>query len=98
MQGLMQELDAEAAAPAAPAAALPRDDYSLCYYSKQDANTIGIKTKFGAKKQIFSFGGRRCTKTEEEMREIAMVIIADLNAGMPVLDAKKKGFRLAEID
>ncbi len=67
-------------------------------YGKGNKNTIGIKTRFGAKNQILSFGSTRCTKTAEEMREIAAVIIADLHAGMSASDAKKKGNRLAGLE
>ena len=78
-----------AAADVAPA----KDDYGIMYYGK--ASAIGIRAKFGAKNQILEFGSTRCTKTEEEMREIAKVIVADLHAGMSPAKAKKKGQRLA---
>ena len=92
------EAAAPAAAPAAMAAAPPKDDYAIDYYCRGGKNTIGIKTKFGARNQILSFGSTRCTKTAEEMREFAAVIIADLHAGMSASDAKKKGTRLAGLE
>ena len=92
------EAAAPAAAPAAMAAAPPKDDYAIDYYCRGGKNTIGIKTKFGARNQILSFGSTRCTKTAEEMREIAAVIVADLHAGMSASDAKKKGTRLAGLE
>ena len=76
----------------------PKNDYTIDYYCKGGKNTIGIKTKFGARNQILSFGSTRCTKTAEEMREFAAVIVADLHAGMSASDAKKKGTRLAGLE
>ena len=82
-------------AAAAPMAAAPKNDYGIEYYNTDNRNSIGIRAKFGARKQVLSFGSTRCTKTEKEMREIAAVVVADLHTGMSLKTAKKKGNRLA---
>ena len=83
--------DVPAVVPAA--AAGPKNDYGFNYYKNH--NSIGIKAKFGACNQVFSFGGTKCTKTEEQLRAIAAQIVADLHEGVSEADAKKKGVELA---
>ena len=83
-----------AAAPPAPMAPVVKD-YGIMYYGTKNRNFIGIRAKFGAKNQVLSFGGTKCTKTKDEMRSIADVIVADLKGGMSVEDAKNKGTALA---
>ena len=89
--------------PVAPAAAIAplaedpgdggdKDDYGIMWYKKD--RSIGIRAKFGAKAQIFPFGGKQCTKTEDAMREIAKQLVADLHRGVSAADAKQKGNRL----
>jgi len=75
-----------------PPAAGAKDDYGIMYYKN---NSIGLRAKFGAKSQVLSFGGMRCTRTEAQMRQIAQKIIADLHAGMNYAAAKRKGNLLA---
>ena len=82
-------------AAAAPMAAAPKNDYGIEYYNTDNRNSIGIRAKFGARKQVLSFGSTRCTKTEKEMREIAAVVVADLHTGTSLKTANKKGNRLA---
>ena len=82
-------------AAAAPMAAAPKNDYGIEYYNTDNRNSIGIRAKFGARKQVLSFGSTTCTKTEKEMREIAAVVVADLHTGTSIKTAKKKGNRLA---
>ena len=69
-----------------------KNDYGILYYKN---NSIGIRERFGAQSQIFSFGGLWCTKSEKELRDIAKVIVADLHQGMSAVNAKSKGQRLA---
>ena len=53
----------------------------MMYYRK--SNTIGIRKKFGNKKQIFGFGGKKePVKPEPQLRGIAKQIIMDMNMGM----------------
>ena len=53
----------------------------MMYYRK--SNTIGIREKFGNKKQIFGFGGKKePVKPEPQLRGIAKQIIMDMNMGM----------------
>ena len=43
---------------------------------------VGIRRKFGDKKQIFSFGGRRSGLTEEKGRSFGDDALRKLDAGM----------------
>ena len=45
-------------------------------------NMVGIRRKFGDKKQIFSFGGRRSGLTEEKGRSFGDDALKKLDAGM----------------
>ena len=74
-------------------AAPVKNDYGSEWYKR--SKSIGIKIKFGAKNQVFSCGGARCTKTEEQMREFGKQIVADLHTGMSAADAKAKGMKFA---
>ena len=85
--------DAEAEAAAAPDADPPRDDYGVMWYKRD--RSCGIRAKFGAQQQLFSFGGKSCTKTKEEMRAFGWVLVADLHAGASIADSKKKGMDFA---
>ena len=84
---------AAAIAPVADAPEAAKNDYGIEYYKSGKA--IGIKAKFGQKGQILQFGGKSCTKTENQLRGIGTTIVADLHAGMSVKDAKAKGQELA---
>jgi len=57
--------------------------------------TCAIRAKFGTKGQLLSFGGKKCTKTEKEMRDFAAILVADLHAGVSVADCRKKGKNFA---
>ena len=80
------ETAGEASVPTPPAPALPAfgpnaDLFSCMYYGR--SNSIGIREKFGTKKQIFGFGGKKePRKSQAELRAIAKVIIGDLNNGV----------------
>ena len=82
-------------APAAEHDAIVRNDYSIMLYNKGGKNTIGIRAKFGEKKQVLSFGSTKCTKSEAEMRAIAKVVVDDLNKGESLQTCKDKGNMLA---
>jgi len=96
--------------PLAEAAAAPVDDapvaeydarasnYSIMYYGTNGRNNIGIKEKLGAKKQIVYFGGKTCTKSKEQLKKIAELIVGELSAGMSAEDATEKGQELADAD
>jgi len=74
---------------------LPDKEYGIMHYKIN--NTIGIRAKFGAQNQLFSFGGTKSTKTKEEMKAIAKQIVADLKTGVSVAAAKKRGNELAGV-
>lgn len=84
-------------APAAEHDAIVRNDYSIMLYNKGGKNTIGIREKFGQKKQVLSFGSTKCTKSEAEMRAIAKVVVDDLNKGESLQTCKDKGNMLAGV-
>lgn len=84
-------------APAAEHDAIVRNDYSIMLYNKGGKNTIGIRAKFGQKKQVLSFGSTKCTKSEAEMRAIAKVVVDDLNKGESLQTCKDKGNMLAGV-
>ena len=84
-------------APAAEHDAIVRNDYSIMLYNKGGKNTIGIRAKFGQKKQVLSFGSTKCTKSEAEMRAIAKVVVDDLNKGESMQTCKDKGNMLAGV-
>ena len=87
-------------APAVAAAEMPppepepaegmatRNDYAILLYRK-DTLSIGIREKFGACKQIFSFG-RNSGKTEVQLKEIAKQVVAHLHAGNGTASALAK--------
>ena len=77
-----------AEAVVAPAAAA-KNDYSVMWY-KRDM-TCAIRARFGMKGQLLSFGGKRSPKTEQEMRDFAAILVADLHAGVSVADCIQKG-------
>ena len=54
--------------------------YSVMYYKK--CNQIGIRQKFYAKSQIFSFGGKACGKSESQLRDIAGEVVRKLQDGL----------------
>lgn len=88
---------AAAEAPAAPLGAeapaaheaVAKDDYSVMWY--KHSKSIGIREKFVIKSQVVSFGGKKSLKTEQQMRDYAKLLVADLNAGVSVAETRKKG-------
>ena len=78
-----------AAAPEAP----ENRSYQVLWY--KNGNNVGIRERFGGKKQIFSFGGKLCTKSKAELLGIANDVIGDLHEGMNPLAAKEKARGLA---
>ena len=50
------------------------------FYDK--SNSIGIRRKFGDKKQCFSFGGKRVQQKEAALRGFADDCLRKLDAGM----------------
>ena len=53
--------------------------YSILWYKKDQR--IGIRQKFGEKKQICSFGGSKCGKSEGVLRKIGGMAIDRLSMG-----------------
>ena len=78
-------------AKAKPSLSGPR--YAVLWY--KNGHNIGIRETFGLKKQIFAFGGKSCTKTERQLRDLAAEIINDLAGGMDSSQAKTKARELA---
>ena len=56
-----------------------KPDYCIQWYKK--TTLIGIRQKFGGKKQICSFGGTKCGKSEEQLRHIGGLAIDRLSMG-----------------
>lgn len=79
-----------AAAKAKPKA---KAKYAVLWY--KNGHNIGIRETFGLKKQIFAFGGKSCTKTERQLRDLAAEIIKDLAGGMDPAQAKTKAREMA---
>ena len=81
-----------------PAAAVEDEeenkDYSILYYKNN--NSAGVRQKFGAKKQVFSFGGLACKKTKEQLSDIAKIVRKDLVGGASADHCKKKAQELAD--
>ena len=59
-------------------------DYCITYYKNN--NLIGVRRKHGDKKQPFSFGGKRCELSEEQLREYADQAMEKLDAGLSEAD------------
>ena len=78
-----------AAAPEAP----EKRSYQVLWY--KNGHNVGIRERFGGKKQIFSFGGKLCTKSKAELLGIANDVVGDLHEGMNPLAAKEKARGLA---
>ena len=54
--------------------------YQVLYY--KNGNNIGIRQRFYAKTQIFSFGGKHCGKSERQLRDIAVEVVRKLEDGL----------------
>ena len=48
----------------------------------KNTHSVGIRQKFGEKKQIFSFGGRTSTKSKEDLISLGDECVRKLNGGM----------------
>ena len=104
--GSVKKKPAAAAIPAEPAepaaaAAIPADPpgkkhYQVLWY--KNGHNVGIRQTFGAKTQIFGFGGKLCQKTEEELVAIGNIIQDDLQGGMSPEAAKRKAKDLAKAE
>ena len=53
--------------------------YEVLYY--KNSNCVGLRRKYGAKNQVFSFGGVNATKTKAQMREIGADIAKRIATG-----------------
>jgi len=62
-------------------------NYSIMYYKNN--NLIGVRRKFGGKEQAFSFGGKRCELSEEQLREYADQALEKLGAGLSEADVSE---------
>ena len=49
------------------------------YYAK--GNAIGIRRKFAAKNQVFSFGGTSCPLSQESLKSLAEDVLRKLDKG-----------------
>jgi hypothetical protein len=56
------------------------------YY--KNTNSIGMKRKWGAKAQAFSFGGLKCTLSEKSLRGFADDVMRKLDRGMSEKEVK----------
>ena len=55
-------------------------NYCILYYQKD--NRIGMRQCFGNRRQVFSFGGKSCEKSEEALRAIGREAAERLKGGM----------------
>ena len=58
--------------------------YSIMFY--KNGNSIGIREKFDAKRQVVSFGSR--DKTEDQLRKIGEKVLECLHSGQSVEQGK----------
>ena len=61
------------------------EKYLAMWY--KNANSIGIRRKFGDGKQCFSFGGKRCGLSREVLEGFAGMVLKKLDAGVSECDA-----------
>ena len=64
-------------------------NYYIMWYKRD--HTVAVREKGGQHRQVISIGGRSCAKTQEELEKIGKDAIEDLDRGMSVADAKRKG-------
>ena len=85
-----------AASPVATAAASPvATSYGIMYYKR--THLIGIRQKFGEKRQIVSFGGsKRKVIGVDKLRAIGGSVCSKLAGGLSVAEAK--AWAIAEMD
>ena len=86
---------ADAAPSPESAASVPNPPrtYQLLWY--KNGHNVGVRQTFGPKRQIFSFGGKRCTKSKERLLEIGRQVVKDLQEGMAPDAAKTNARNLA---
>ena len=68
----------------------PEDDgeglkFGIMYYKAH--NLIGVRQKFGEKRQVFAFGGKRCGKDQTALVAIGQEVVAKLEAGELAVDS-----------
>jgi hypothetical protein len=87
---------ADAAPSPESAASVPNPPrkYQLLWY--KNGLNVGVRQTFGPKRQIFSFGGRRCNKSKERLLEIGRKVVKDLELGMAPDAAKTNARNLAD--
>ena len=61
--------------------------YLVMFYIR--TNTIGIRQKFGKEKQIFGFGGKKCSLKESQLRAWADDVLKRLDDGEKPMKVKK---------
>ncbi len=62
--------------------------YNLMYYSGAKRNSIGVRRKFGDKKQIFQFGGSNCVMERGQLWGFGEDCLRKLDAGVAEEDVK----------
>jgi len=83
-------------APAPKPASAPEKavtKYRIEWY--KNGHNIGLRENFGGKRQIVSFGGKACTKSEQDLKAIAKDIVKMLNEGSSPAVCKAEGNRRA---
>lgn len=68
--------------------------HGIMWYKK--TKTIGIREKFGLKRQVVSFGGVSCEKSEGDMRILAKQVVEWLDNGMGKVEAKIEAAKLVK--
>ena len=48
----------------------------------KNSHSVGMRRKFGDKKQVVSFGGRKSSKTKEQLMQLGVECVQKLNGGM----------------
>ena len=59
----------------------------------KNAAAFGIRQAFGLKRQMFQLGGKRCTLSQDQLREIADAAVLKLAEGSSVADSKLWGLQ-----
>jgi len=67
-----------------PAAAT--GEYSMMYYKRD--HCIGVRERFGAKRQVLSFGGASTKLPHAELVEVGEEVCRRLQEGVPIATAK----------
>ena len=72
--------------PASVMACDPDQQYNLMYYKR--CHVIGVREKFGKKRQVMSFGGSKSSLTRDELWSIGKAAILRIQDGASIADAK----------